>query len=88
MIYAYARVSAKDRNLQRQIAALSEFGRKRRHFSRNVFAYEKHYAAPCYLLQKPVAPCTASAGDIKRAGRSILLDRTYKQRCRFKEKSG
>lgn len=26
MIYAYARVSAKDQNLQRQIAALSEFG--------------------------------------------------------------
>lgn len=26
MIYAYARVSAKDQNLQRQIAAFSEFG--------------------------------------------------------------
>ncbi len=35
MIYAYARVSAKDQNLQRQIAAFREFGiEKKPHFLR------------------------------------------------------
>lgn len=33
MIYAYARVSAKDQNLQRQIAAFSEFGIEKSAFS-------------------------------------------------------
>ncbi|MDY5439595.1 MAG: recombinase family protein [Eubacteriales bacterium] len=31
MIYAYARVSAKDQNLQRQLTAFDEFGIEKRH---------------------------------------------------------
>ena len=72
MIYAYARVSAKDQNLQRQIAAFSEFGiEKSRIFSEKKSGKDFERKEYKRLLQK------LKGGDLLVIKSIDRLGRTY-----------
>ena len=71
MIYAYARVSAKDQNLQRQIAALSEFGiEKSRIFSEKKSGKDFERKEYKRLLQKLKGGDLLVIKSIDRLGRN------------------
>ena len=74
MIYAYARVSAKDQNLQRQIAAFSEFGiEKSRIFSEKKSGKDFERKEYKRLLQK------LKGGDLLVIKSIDRLGRNYRQ---------
>lgn len=71
MIYAYARVSAKDQNLERQLAAFSEFGiDKKRIFSEKKSGKDFERKAYQRLLKKLKAGDLLVIKSIDRLGRS------------------
>lgn len=71
MIYAYARVSAKDQNLQRQIAAFSEFGiEKSRIFSEKKSGKDFERKEYKHLLQKLKGGDLLVIKSIDRLGRN------------------
>ena len=71
MIYAYARVSAKDQNLQRQIAAFSEFGiEKSRIFSEKKSGKDFERTEYKRLLQKLKGGDLLVIKSIDRLGRN------------------
>ena len=71
MIYAYARVSAKDQNLERQLAAFSEFGiDKKRIFSEKKSGKDFERKAYQRLLKKLKAEDLLVIKSIDRLGRN------------------